>query len=88
MSQVLEGRIAKCSSCSTEVPSSESLAFFEFRGEGSYFANELCFVCGYHSVVHNPVNPSTGRPGITDHKFESRGDLGRDSFYCGCYGWD
>ena len=82
-----EGRTAKCSSCNSRAASSTSLAFFEFRGEGSRFATELCKSCGFHVDVHNPINPSTGRPGITDHKFEALGDT-EDKFYCGCFGWD
>ena len=83
----LQGRVAKCSSCDSKTTSSTSLAFFEFRGEGSDHATTLCGQCGYHKDVHSPINPSTGRAGITEHKFTACGDS-EDRFYCGCYGWD
>lgn len=86
-SQLLEGRTAQCS-CGATSNSSTSLPFFEFRGEGSENATKLCGACGFHVDVHNPINPSTGRPGITNHAFQPKGDVGTDKFYCGCYGWD
>lgn len=85
---LLKGRKAMCSPCKSLVDSSPMLAFFEYRGPGSKSATEGCGECGYHKVVHQPINPSTGRPGITTHEFTPRGDVGTDLFYCGCRGWD
>jgi hypothetical protein len=85
--ELLKDRKAVCS-CGAAADSSPSLAFFEYRGPGSKSATELCQDCGYHKIVHQPINPSTGRPGITTHEFTPRGDVGTDLFYCGCNGWD
>ena len=65
----LEGRTAKCDSCSNTQPSSLSLPFFEYRGPLSRFDSD--------APSHN-VARSTHVPG---------GFL-RDSYYCGCRGWD
>jgi len=83
----LTGRQARCG-CGSLVPSSTGLAFFQYRGEGSRPALTLCGICSYADVVHNPINPSTGRAGITEHEFEARGAYENDEFYCGCRGWD
>ena len=85
--ELLKDRKATCN-CGKTVDSSTALAFFEYRGPGSKSATESCSDCRYHAVVHQPINPSTGRPGIITHKFIPRGDVGTDLFYCGCRGWD
>lgn len=82
----LEGRIAVCPSCKTETASSSKLSFFVYRGPESEEALEIC-VCGFHADAHQPVNPSTGRSGISSHDFKAVGDR-VDTFYCGCQGWD
>jgi hypothetical protein len=84
----LNGRIAKCLSCSREAASSDGLPFFQFNGEGSDQATKIC-VCGYSIVTHLEVNPATGRAGhnYKDHEFTPRGDT-QDTFYCGCRGWE
>jgi hypothetical protein len=87
----LTGRVATCGNgrrCDSTRPSGWSLAFFEYRGEGSRDATETCGTCGMHEVVHAEINPSTGRPGVTTHPFVQRGAYDTDSFYCGCAGWD
>jgi hypothetical protein len=84
----LSGRIAICLSCKRERESSFTLAFFGHLGEGSRQATETCGACGYHIDVHQEINPSTKREGITDHAFTPRGSSDSDSFYCGCRGWD
>ena len=86
----LTNRIARCGykSCTKTAASSKDLAFFEYQGLGSKNAELLCGECGMHEVVHAPINPSTGRPGITNHDFTPKGDVGYDQFYCGCRGWD
>lgn len=83
----LSTRQARCSSCAGVGPSSNALPFFEYTGEGSRRATENC-TCGMHAVVHQEINPSTKRPGVTDHEFTARGALEFDTFYCGCRGWD
>jgi len=85
----IEGRIAKCVSCTKESASDTSLPFFQFNGEGSERAISNCSACGYNAVTHMELNPVTGRPGSkhNDHEFIPRGDT-QDTFYCGCRGWD
>ena len=98
----LTGRSAKCM-CGRTVPSTWSLAFFEFQGPGSQWATEHCAVCGYSPQAHDPARPHMARVekgGRTRyenfmernggvHEFTPRGgDAGHDRFYCGCRGWD
>lgn len=85
----LEGRMAKCS-CGSKVPSQMSLAFFEFKGEGSHRGLTTCIECSGAEVLHRELNPVTGRPGTkTDHAFVPNvAGWEFDSYYCGCYGWD
>lgn len=97
METILEGRVARCG-CGREEPSSESLSFFEFCGEGSDDAAHC--VCGYAECAHDPDYMETlvhGRDGKrrptrveSGHcdGFVARGDRGHDRFYCGCRGWD
>lgn len=90
----LTGRIAKCT-CGRTRPSSEKLAFFEYRGPGSPVATETC-KCGYHKKAHDPEYmkqnvPSNRETVIEQGKckgFEPRGPMEYDSFYCGHSGWD
>jgi hypothetical protein len=84
----LAARIAKCGCGKTRQSNDKYLNFFEYQGPGSDSAELSCGQCGMHRVVHQPINPSTGREGVTDHEFTPRGDVGYDRFYCGCYGWD
>ena len=74
------GRFAKCS-CGVKKPSSTDLAFFEFLGEGSREAREMC-ECGYSIVAH-----SKGLSRVCNI-FSPRGDVGHDRFYCGHSGWN
>lgn len=90
-------RVAKCTYCGSLRPSSEheSLAFFEFHGEGSREATETC-KCGYHMMAHDPAEmarnvPNNRQTVVEQGKckgFEPRGPRETDSFYCGCRGWD
>jgi hypothetical protein len=97
----LTGRMAKCTYShanpkgrqrpeKSPVPSSFDLAFFEYCGEGSREATELC-KCGYHKVAHEknggkcPANSRTKPP---SRKFTPKGPQEFDRFYCGCFGWD
>lgn len=86
---MLAGRTAVCGSCGHEAPSDRA-SLVEYKGEGSRWATMLCgFGNGcMHKDVHQEINPSTGRPGITDHEFTPRGPAEKDSYYCGCRGWD
>ncbi len=89
----LTGRVAVCPYCRTERPSSPDLAFFEYRGEGTGAAAK-CAECGYSPVAHDPETPHMKEQGgsVVDlgkcPGYRPRGDVGRDSFYCGCRGWD
>jgi len=85
----LTGRMARCYCDRDPVPSDpDRLAFFEYRGEGSDFATNGCAVCRFSKIVHQKVNPATGREGVTDHEFTPRGPHEFDAYYCGCRGWD
>lgn len=86
----LTNRIAKCD-CGMEMPSSTDLAFFEYRGEGSYIATHSCKVCRYQDLAHARAanDPAaTHLRHILGHDFEPLGGLDVDIFYCGCRGWD
>ena len=79
LSADLTGRRARCQ-CGHEADSATpGLAFLEYQGPGSEYAVESCR-CGYARVAHEPVHPHTGRAGISDHVFESRGPAELDRF--------
>lgn len=79
----LTNRTASCSyGFHAHKPSSSDLAFFEFRGEGSRFATELC-KCGYTKAAHEKPHIAAKCAGFTP-----RGPHEFDSYYCGCKGWD
>lgn len=87
----LTGRMARCM-CGKQKPSSLDLAFFEYRGPGSRNAVHSC-ICGYYDVAHDllaadPVKYRHVRAVKCGGTFAPRGDVGTDSFYCGCRGWD
>jgi hypothetical protein len=81
----LEGRLARCM-CGNTRPSIESedgsLAFFEFRGEGSPKAKQMCKHCRYYEVAHRPEKNHDCKT------FEPHGAFEFDEYYCGCRGWD
>lgn len=79
----LEGRRARCG-CGSTQPSSLSLAFFEFLGEGSPDSYRSCGNCGYYETAHSPdVKNRNVCKGFTP-----RGSQEFDRYYCGCRGWD
>lgn len=82
----LTGRLARCGCTRQTVPSSVTLAFFEFRGEGSHSACNQCRHCGYYEVAHR----ITDRPFAAwmGHEFEPHGAYEFDLYYCGHGGWD
>ena len=86
----LTGRVAVCgySPEHGEVPSDWGLAFFEYRGPGSYSA-KLC-TCGYAEAAHkfNPIRVHPEPIACKSGGYTPRGDVGKDSYYDGCYGWD
>ena len=89
----LTGRFAQCCGARSKMPSSPSLAFFEYRGPGSRCATERCVRCGYNRLTHPDVvatNPFTGRANDRDCKgFEANPDGDEfDLYYCGHSGWD
>lgn len=79
----LAGRKAKCGDCDRVVDSNESLAFFEYKGEGSRRALEIC-TCGYSKTAHEITNVENG----SCSNFTPHGAYEYDSYYCGCRGWD
>src|SRR3972149_9892192 len=72
-------------------PSSNGLAFFEYRGPGSRFTLESC-VCGMSRNIHadQPDIPeyNVKYDRIVRHEFRARTPAEYDSYYCGCRGWD
>jgi len=87
----LDGRIARCS-CGRVAESATSLAFFEFRGEGSRSATDSCKHCRYAEVAHRRKRELQALGDhhlklVCDH-FEPSGSWEYDSWYCGCRGWD
>lgn len=90
----LTGRTAECSYLPKGhaiKPSSLDLAFFEFCGEGSRIATEIC-KCGFHRVAHDdsgriaPRKVAGLRNGCAG--FTAKGPQERDKYYCGCHGWN
>ncbi len=81
-------RIAKCG-CGNTRPSSEGekLASFEFTGEGSKRALDICRNCAYAEVAHTPEVMARNK-NLKCMRFEPHGAYEFDSFYCGCRGWD
>jgi hypothetical protein len=78
----LTGRTAQCAyGGHAPKPSSPDLAFFEFRGEGSRDATEICR-CGFHRRAHE-IGRAKGCAGFTP-----KGPQEFDRYYCGCHGWD
>ena len=90
-------RVARCT-CGRTTPSTldGSLAFFEFCGEGSPRATDICGECHYASCAHDPAYmaknvPSNRKTVIEQGKcsgFRPQGMLAFDSYYCGCRGWE
>jgi len=86
----LTGREARCG-CGRTEPSSTSLPFFEFRGEGSRLALDRCKHCGYSLVAHTQKQTRTQKNVVERGEcpgFEPTGAWEFDSFYDGCRGWD
>lgn len=82
----LTGRKAKCTCCSTFKPSSLSLWFFEFRGEGSPDAIHTCKNCGFYDSAHTPEKQLKNE--YICKNFEAHGAWDYDLFYCSCRGCD
>lgn len=80
----LTGRKAQCV-CGRVRPSSTTLARFVYQGPGSRSATEVC-VCGYDSVAHHEdIRLGAVSPTLRNcTMFCPRGDLGYDSYWCGC----
>lgn len=82
----LSGRFAECS-CGRREPSSVSLAFFEFRGEGSLKSREICRNCAYLLIAHTSEVMARNKA-LKCRNFVPHGPYETDRFYCGCRGWD
>jgi hypothetical protein len=78
--------MARCL-CKRTEPSALELPFFEFRGEGSRAATDLCKHCGYALVAHTAEVMARNKA-LKCTSFESHGAWEFDLYYCGCRGWD
>lgn len=80
----LNHREARCM-CGKKEASSVDLAFFEYRGNGSRYAQTTC-KCGFGDMAHTQEvwdrNPHVCK------NFNPRGAHEFDSYYCGCRGFD
>jgi hypothetical protein len=84
----LEGRKARCS-YHGEVDSDVNLAFFEYRGEGSFLGLHQCGNCRYYDIAHeNHLNYHGNRTTCKCTDFVPIGSYEYDSYYCGCRGWE
>lgn len=81
-------RMARCGCGRTERSNRETLAFFEFCGEGSKEATESCKNCGYHVIAHAPDHPRRNELPMVCVDFTPKGSQEFDSYYCGCRGWE
>lgn len=89
---LLAGRTARCCDAAPVLPSSESLAFFTYRGAGSDEEN-LCECTRHHCAhrvygVEDNVDPRTVIQTGWCAEFRSRGPAEQDLYYCGHGGWD
>ena len=85
---VVFGRYAKCCAESPILPSSKDLAFFEYKGKGSYEATMSC-KCGYYEVAHIPGETHTCTQYCGHcNDFQPHGPYEYDRYYCGHSGWD
>ena len=72
-------------SCFCERVSDTNLAFFEFTGNKSHLALNIC-KCGFSKNAHSPLYQE--RNSNICRSFIPKGPREFDLFYCGCYGWD
>jgi hypothetical protein len=77
-----EGKICRC-----EKPSSEELAFFEYRGKDSEYAKTHCKNCRQHKNFHTPDKIRANYGKICGW-FVPYVEAPYDMFFCGCIGWD
>jgi len=93
----LVGRYAKCTMCGKIRNSLMTLPFFEFRGEGSREAKEVCHKCGMFSKTIPTKNgkvcycgTDTPIPNVCTNLGEKCvfGPFDVDWYYCGCRGWE
>lgn len=97
----LTNRQARCShynTCKRQVPSSIDLAFFEYKGPNSKYAENVCHVCGYYTKTGNfqadgklcYSNSDKAMPDvcINNGKECVYEPYKYDKYYCGCKGWN
>lgn len=72
----LEGRFARCT-CGSTRPSESDMGYFEYRGDGSRQASDMC-TCGMAEAAHK-------MPFFVGQceAFTPRGPMDYDSFFCG-----
>lgn len=82
-------RKAKCG-CGKVMSYSNTLAFYEYRGEGSRTSTH-CKICGFSAQAHKeekPAHYATLQKCKDEGTYTPQGGLEYDSFYCGHAGWD
>jgi hypothetical protein len=90
----LDGRIARCTACGAERPSTTELALFEYTGLGSYEAENSCIRCTFFRMAHeaehmDKLSNGERRPTVVEDGrcpgFEND-PKGRpyDRYQCGC----
>lgn len=88
---LIVGRKARCTyQCENSIMDSDTiLPFFEYRGEGSKYATEICKNCNFHFIAHErkKVDGLHVHPKICDN-FVPNGAHEFDVYYNGCEGWD
>lgn len=84
----LEGREASCSYCGKKVPSSFSLAFFEYRGPKCSSSESTCVNCGRHKSFHEKDHWMYEQHKKKCDNFQPGYVWETDNYYCGCFGWN
>lgn len=89
----LEGRKAKCKSCGKIVDSSYDLAFFQLNGDDSSAPQNLLNIRNatlrsYWKMKDDHPDKTETKKMIDHLNKEIHRLITRDSYYCGCNGWD
>jgi hypothetical protein len=89
----LEGRKARCAFCGKEVDSSYKLAFFEYGGDVTSVSDQI-FVATRSKLLpfiwkeKDKVKKQKMHEVLLRINQKIKESATRDSYYCGCRGWD